>query len=98
MERLAFDQQLFSCQDVRQQFGGMEFRQVKLNVAVGQFPAGTEFPSAVILGHHSLLILVDEQDKEYVFDLKLTAGEAVDLSEDCDEDCDCECHDHEHLN
>lgn len=99
MERLTFDQQLFSCQGWKpSESGGMEFLEVKLNVAMGQFPVGAEFPLAFILGHHSLLVLVDEQEKEYTFDLKLSVGEELDFSEDCEEDCECECHDHEHLN
>jgi hypothetical protein len=92
MDRQSFDQQLFSSRSGTAAGGGMEFYDIVLKVQVGQFPVGTRFPLAFISGFQSMIVLVDEQDQEYAFDLKLSVGEALDFSaeEECDDDCICD--------
>lgn len=95
MDRPSFDNQLFTWED----WGSdgpmdMQFSNVTLNVQVGDFPAGTKFPFALILGSVSLLVLIDENHEEHGFDLKVAVGEKVDPPEHAHEDnCDCG-HDH----
>ena len=60
----------------------MQFSDVVLKVQVGDFPAGTKFPFAFILGERSLLVLIDDQQEEHGFKLNLTVGEAVEPSEE----------------
>lgn len=71
----------------------MQFANVTLKVQVGDFPVGTKFPFAFILGERSLLVLIDEQQEEHGFQLNLTVGEKVDATEGdhCHEGC-CDHH------
>jgi hypothetical protein len=74
----------------------MQFNEVTLKVAVGEYPVGTQFPAAFILGDMSLLVLIDEDQEEHGFRLNLTVGEKVDPSElkhDHADGCGCG---HEH--
>jgi hypothetical protein len=96
----SFDAQLFSWKTWREEGPlSMQFSEVVLNVQVGEFAPGTEFPAAFILGDRSVLVLIDKDEKEHAFNLKLAVGDPIDVSEimppeahDGDA-CDCG-HDH----
>ena len=94
LDRSSFDTQLFSWSDWAADGPmTMQFSNVELKVPVGSFAAGTKFPLATIMGEASLLVLTDEQEKSYAFDLKINVGAAVDLPQV--DECGPECqHDH----
>ena len=75
----------------------MQCGTVELTVPVGDFPAGTKFPNAIIRGDLSMLILVDDKQEGHAFSLALSVGGKVELPEpeqDHEGDaCDCG-HDH----
>jgi hypothetical protein len=92
MERTSFDNQIFKWEAWEEMDGelSLQFFDIELNVPVGQFPVGTKFPLALLMGDISILTLVDDQRNEYHFDLKLTVGEAVDPNDyqaECGEGC-----------
>ncbi len=69
-----------------------QFKDVTLKVQVGDFPAGTKFPYAVLIGDSSILVLVDEKKEEHGFRLSVSVGERVkpeELQQDHDENCGC---------
>ena len=83
----SFDSQLFSWSEWAQEGPlSMQFVDVTLKVQVGDYPVGTKFPFAFLLGEISLLVLVDDQQKEHAFRLGLSVGEKVDPP-------DMQCHD-----
>lgn len=79
MDRASLENQLFFWQDWDELDSSMsmQFYDVELKVAVGDFPIGTKFPSAYILGDNSLLVLTDNNDKQFSFALNISVGEAV---------------------
>lgn len=90
------DEQVFAA-EAWHPMGGLnaQFKDVTLNVQVGDFAAGTKFPYAVLVGDSSILVLVDEQKQEHGFRLNVSVGEKVEppqVGHD-DESCDCG---HEH--
>jgi hypothetical protein len=73
----------------------MQFGTVELTVPVGEFPAGTKFPNAIIRGDLSMLILVDDKQEGHAFSLALTVGGKVELPVDVHEGDACDCgHNH----
>lgn len=75
----SLDGQLFTAEAWRPDGGlSAQFKDVTLKVAVGDFPAGTKFPYAVLIGDASVLVLVDEQKEEHGFRLGVSVGEKVD--------------------
>lgn len=96
MERTSFDNQLFTWEHFRQESPmDMQFSNIQLTVAVGQFPIGAKFPFAFLLGSASLLVLVDDNQQEHGFDLKVAVGEKVDAFVRMPKDS-CECGQHHH--
>lgn len=84
----SLDGQLFTWKDWHDEGPlSMQFNEVTLTVAIGEFPAGTVFPAVFLLGESSLLVLIDEDNKEHGFRLNLTVGEAVEPPECTDEEC-----------
>lgn len=74
----SFDAQLFTWEAWAPEGAlSMQFSNVELKVPVGDFPAGTKFPFAFLLGEASVLVLVDEKHEEHGFSLKLTVGGPV---------------------
>lgn len=75
--------------------GDMSFSDVELKVPVGDFPAGTKFPVAVWMGSASLLLLIDENQKEFAYELNISVGAQVDPTtlHNHGDSCDCG---HEH--
>jgi hypothetical protein len=96
MDRSSFDNQMFTWENYAEDPDcptAMQFKNVVLTVPVGPFEVGTKFPYAVIVGELSLLILIDENDNQRGFDLKLSVGEEVQPLEA--EACEAGCsHDH----
>ena len=62
------------------QTGDIFFYGITLKVPLGDFPAGTEFPSAFWMGSQSALSVMDEQDQEYIFVLNVSVGEKIDTA------------------
>jgi hypothetical protein len=76
------DQQLFTSEQWRPDQGlNAQYKDVTLKVQVGDFPAGSKFPFAVLIGDASVLVLVDDKQEEHGFRLGLSVGEKVDPSE-----------------
>jgi hypothetical protein len=72
------DSQLFTWEDWDSEGPmSMQFSNVELKVPVGEFPAGTKFSHAFLLGEASVLVLVDEQGEEHGFHLNLSVGSPV---------------------
>jgi len=76
--RDTLEHQLFTWEDWNDEGPmSMQFSNVTLKVPVGDYPAGTTFPHAFILGEASLLVLVDDEDEEHGFELNVSVGRAV---------------------
>jgi hypothetical protein len=72
------DNQIFTWEDWDSEGPlSMQFSKVTLKVQVGDYPVGTKFPHAFLLGESSVLVLVDDQDEEHGFRLNLSVGERV---------------------
>lgn len=84
----ALDEQLFTAGAWRPAGGlSAEFKDVVLKVQVGEFPAGSKFPFAALVGDASILVLVDEDKKEHGFRLGVSVGESVDTADlHCDDE------------
>jgi hypothetical protein len=98
MDFESFDSQLFTWESWAQEGPlSMQFSNVELKVPVGEFPVGTKFPHALLLGDQSILILIDEKEEVYAFNLNLSVGDKVDTSKlmehNHEDSCDCG-HDH----
>lgn len=97
MEREALEQQLFDVEGWDDNGpGDMTFYKVTLKVPVGDFKVGDKFPAAFWVGSTSLLVLIDQDEKEHVYELKVSVGAAIDpatLRQEHSEDCSCG---HEH--
>ena len=98
MERTSFENQMFTWADWAMDPNSpmtMQFSDVELKVPVGSYSVGTKFPFAVVVGGMSLLLLVDENDEQHGFDLKVSVGEAVEppQADACEVGCS---HDHSH--
>ena len=63
----------------------LSFYEVVLKVPIGEFPAGTKFPEAVWIGSKSALVLIDEDDTEHFFELKISIGQKLQESDLLDE-------------
>lgn len=93
-EREPLENQIFSWEEWNEEGPmAMQYGDVELKVQVGEFPAGTKFPAAFLLGEQSLLVLIDDKQEEHGFALKLSVGEAV--QPDVHEHDHCGCG-HEH--
>jgi hypothetical protein len=66
----------------------LTFHDVVLKVPVGKFPVGAKFPEAVWIGSKSALILIDEDDTEHFFELKVSVGQELQESDLLDEEDD----------
>ena len=66
----------------------MQFYDVELLVQVGEFPAGTKFPTAFFMGSSSILALFDEKENEHAYELRLGVGEKINPHGDADA-CGC---------
>lgn len=88
---VSFENQIFTWENWDEGAGPMslQFYNVELVVPVGEFPVGTKFPNAFILGDLSILALTDDQGVEHAFALALNVGAPVALPEPttCDEGC-----------
>lgn len=82
------DNQLFTSEAWRPANGllNAEFKDVTLKVQIGEFPAGSKFPYAVLVGDASALVLVDDQKGEHGFRLNVSVGDKLSPE-------DMECHD-----
>lgn len=89
MDRTSLDNQIFTWGTWDQEGPmSMQFGDVELKVQVGEFPAGTKFPAAFLMGDASLLVLLDDKQQEHAFDLKVNVGERVEPEhEECGEGC-----------
>ena len=58
--------------------GDIFFYGITLKVPLGEFPAGTEFPSAFWMGSQGALSVTDKQDQEHIFTLNISVGEKID--------------------
>lgn len=96
MDRSSFDEQMFSWENYAvdpNEPMTMQFSNVELKVPVGSFPVGTKFPFAIIAGGLSLLVLIDADDNQTGFDLKVSVGEEVQPPQE--DQCEAGCsHDH----
>jgi hypothetical protein len=96
MERDTLEHQLFTWEGWDEmQVGDLQFHDVTLTVQVGEHPAGTKFPAAFLVGSQSMLILMNEQDEEFAYDLKLSVGEKLAKPEPHEHEDACGCG-HEH--
>src|SRR5271166_4755567 len=98
MERETIESQLFSWETWDSNGpGDLQFGDVTLKVQIGEFPVGAKLPAAFWVGTAALLILMDTQDQEHVFELKISVGARVDAAEFARDACapDCGCG-HEH--
>lgn len=88
MSRSSFDDQLFTWENWADgdEPMSMKFSDITLKVPVGDFPAGTKFPFALLLGGGSLLVLVDDNKEERGFTLNISVGEEVQPEESCEID------------
>lgn len=76
------DNQLFTSEAWRADQGlNAQYKDVTLKVQVGDFPVGSKFPFAILIGDASVLVLVDDKQEEHGFRLNMSVGEKVDPSE-----------------
>jgi hypothetical protein len=93
-DRSGIENQLFEWEEWSEDSpANLQFSNVTLKVPVGDFPVGTKFELALLINSASLLILMDEEENEHAFDLKISVGDRVDLNA-LEHDDDCDCHDH----
>jgi hypothetical protein len=75
----ALETQLFSyqcCDDDGN--GDWTFHLCSLKVPIGSFPAGSNFESIIWDGKRSLIVLVDDNSDEFIFELKVVVGKQLD--------------------
>lgn len=94
MDRQHIEQQLFTWEDWNQEGpADLQFSEVTLVAQIGEFPVGTKFQAAFLIGSASLLILIDDKEVNHAYDLNLNVGDKVDLETLHDDSCGCG---HEH--
>lgn len=97
MERDTLEHQFFTWEGWDEmQTGDLQFHDVTLIAQVGEHPVGTKFPAAFFIGSQSMLVLMDEQDEEFAYDLKISVGERLakpEAHQHTDDSCGCG---HEH--
>ena len=94
MERDTFEHQLFSWENWDEMdTNDLQFYDVTLKVQVGEHAVGTEFPVAFILGSQSMLVLMNEEDEEFAYDLKVSVGDKLEPPTHQHDGCGCG---HEH--
>ena len=71
--------------------GDLEFENVTLKVAVGEYPAGTKFASA-LLSAAGILGLSDGEGNTFAHYLNVTIGDRVDIKEIMSNEFEQECH------
>jgi hypothetical protein len=52
----------------------LQFYKVELKVQVGEFPVGTKFAVACVDGEKSVLTLIEENETEHAYELRLSVG------------------------
>ena len=73
----------------------LSFDEVTLVKQIGEFGPGTKFQAAFMLGERSVLVLMDEQNTEHVFELNLSVGSKLETIAHDQHDSSCDCgHDH----
>jgi hypothetical protein len=76
--REALESQLFSWHVIDDDGNGdYTFYVCELKISIGKFSIGSSFPTIIWDGTRSLITLVDEQSREYTFELKVGIGEEV---------------------
>lgn len=83
-KNLPMDEQLFTAEQYAPMPGAMlalQAKDVTLNTKMGDFPAGSKFAFAILLGDASAVVLIDENQKEHAFRLNVSVGEALDVDE-----------------
>lgn len=95
MERDTLEHQLFTWEGWDQMdTADLQFHDVTLLVQVGEHVAGTKFPAAYLLGSQSMLVLMDDKDEEFAYNLKVSIGDRLPAPEPHEhEACGCG---HEH--
>lgn len=94
MERDTFEHQLFTWEGWDQlDTADLQFYDVTLTVQVGDHPAGTKFPVAFVLASQSMVVLMDDKDEEFAYELKLSVGDRLTPATHEHEACGCG---HEH--
>jgi len=78
MDRDTLEHQLFTWDGWDEmQTGDLQFHDVTLIAQIGEHPAGTKFPAALFIGSQSMLVLMDDKDEEFAYDLSLKVGERL---------------------
>lgn len=73
----------------------LAFDGVTLVKQIGEFPVGTKFQAAFLLGERSLLVLIDEKNTEHVFEMGLNVGSKLETITHNQHESACDCgHDH----
>ena len=96
-QRKSLEQQLFTWEQWNEgaEVTDTVFYDCTLTVQVGDFPAGTKFPTAYLAGSGSFVVFQDEAKQEHIFDLTLTVGRKLTI-EDFPHEEGCGCgHDHD---
>lgn len=95
-ERIPLEMQLFSWESWDDE-GPMAIQvyNVTLKVQIGEFPVGTKFPTAFVMGETSTLALYDEDGTEHAFALNMSAGEKLSTTKQDAQGGHCNCG-HEH--
>jgi hypothetical protein len=95
MERDSFEHQLFTWDGWDEmEVGDLQFHHVTLIAQVGEHPAGTKFPAAFLIGSKSMLVLMNEKDEEFAYDLKVSVGDRLPaVAQQHTDSCECG---HEH--
>jgi hypothetical protein len=96
MERDTLEHQLFTWDSWDEmEVGDLQFHDVTLITEVGEHAVGSQFPTAFLIGSQSMLVLMNEKDEEFAYELKLHVGERLPpvVWEHSDEACNCG---HEH--
>lgn len=94
MDRQHIEQQLFTWEDWGQDGpGDLQFSDVTLVTQVGEFPAGTKFEAAFWVGSGSLLVLIDKDEVNHIYELNVSVGNKIPQEDLHTDACDCG-HDH----
>lgn len=97
MERNTFENQLFAWEGWDEmEVGDLQFHDVTLVAQVGEHAIGSKFPTAFLIGSKSMLVLMNDKDEEFAYDIKLSVGEKLakpEAHQHADEACGCG-HDH----
>ena len=78
MEQTTIEQQIFSWSELDEiENDTLMFYKVELKVPVGEFVVGTKFKTATVFFGQSMLSLIDDQEVEHLYQLKLNVGDKI---------------------